>query len=78
MLRDRGIAMQLSADDLYRLAADLAEEHGAAAMDYARRAVVSFEAEGAVERARFWFTLCVFLDDITEHRLNPIYPVTIH
>jgi hypothetical protein len=70
--------MHLSADDLYRLAADLAEEHGASAMDVARRAVVAFEAEGSVERARFWFTLCVFLDDINEHRLDPSFPVTIH
>ena len=34
--------MLLGADDLYRIAADLAEEHGTEAMDYARRAVVSF------------------------------------
>lgn len=70
--------MQLSANDLCRLAAELADEHGAAAMDFARRAVVSFEAEGATDRARFWFTLCVFLGDITEYGLSPNRPVTIH
>jgi hypothetical protein len=70
--------MQLSADDLTRLAADLAEEHGADAMAYARRAVVSFEAQGAVDRARFWFTLCVFLADLAEYGLDPDRPVTIH
>ncbi|HUO89542.1 MAG TPA: hypothetical protein VMU08_10235 [Rhizomicrobium sp.] len=70
--------MQLSADDLYRLAADLKDQHGASAMEVARRAVVTFEAEGSVERARFWFTLCVFLDDINAHRLDPDRPVTIH
>ncbi len=70
--------MQLSADDLYRIAADLAEEHGTLAMDYARRAVVSFEAEGALDRARFWLTVCVFLDDIVERRLDPAIQVTIH
>ena len=70
--------MQLSADDLYRIAADLAEEHGASAMDYARRAVVSFEAEGAMDRARFWLTVCVFLDDIVERRRDPAVQVTIH
>ncbi|HEX4303912.1 MAG TPA: hypothetical protein VHZ78_14030 [Rhizomicrobium sp.] len=70
--------MQLSANDLCRLAADLADEHGADAMDFARRAVVSFEAEGATDRARFWFTLCVFLKDISEHGLSPNRPVTIH
>ena len=70
--------MQLGAEDLYRIAADLAEEHGAAAKDYARHAVVSFEAEGAVERARFWLTVCVFLDDIVMRGLDPTAPVTIH
>ncbi len=70
--------MQLSANDLCRLAADLTDEHGPNAMDFARRAVVSFEAEGATDRARFWFTLCVFLTDIADHGLNPNRPVTIH
>jgi hypothetical protein len=70
--------MLLGADDLYRIAADLAEEHGTEAMDYARRAVVSFEAEGAIDRARFWLTVCVFLDDIVEHRLDPTAQITIH
>ncbi|HXC55519.1 MAG TPA: hypothetical protein VNU97_09500 [Rhizomicrobium sp.] len=70
--------MQLSANDLCRLAADLADEHGADAMDVARKAVVSFEAEGAADRARFWFTLCVLLGDIADHGLNPNFPVTIH
>lgn len=70
--------MQLTADDFYRLAADLADEHGADAMDYARRAVATFEAEGARDRARFWFMMCLFLDDIAENRLDPEQPVTIH
>jgi hypothetical protein len=70
--------MLLGADDLYRIAADLAEEHGASAMDYARRAVVSFQAEGAIDRARFWLTVCVFLDDIVEHRQDPDAQITIH
>jgi hypothetical protein len=47
-------------------------------MDYARRAVVSFEAEGALDRARFWLTLCVFLDDIVVRGLDPSLQVTIH
>jgi hypothetical protein len=69
---------QLSANDLCRLAADLSDEHGEDAMIYARRAVVAFEAEGAVERAQFWSTLCVFLSDITEFGLDPDMPVTLH
>ncbi|HEY0302942.1 MAG TPA: hypothetical protein VGC36_16460 [Rhizomicrobium sp.] len=69
---------ELSASDMCRLAADLAEEHGPEAMDYARRAVLSFEAEGATDRARFWFTLCVLLNDIAEYGLNPDRPVTLN
>ncbi|MEI9887974.1 MAG: hypothetical protein WDN08_16015 [Rhizomicrobium sp.] len=69
---------QLSANDMFRLAADLCEEHGPEAMDYARRAVQSFEAEGATDRARFWFTMCVFLNDIVEYGLNPDRPVTLN
>ena len=70
--------MQLTADDFYRLAADLTDEHGADAVGYARRAVAAFEAEGAKDRARFWFTMCVFLDDLAEHRATAERPVTIH
>lgn len=70
--------MELNAGDLCRLAADLAAEHGDAALDYARRAVISFEAEGAAERARFWFTLSVFLGDIAARRLDPEGPIVLH
>jgi hypothetical protein len=68
----------LSAADLCRLAADLTEEHGVDALDFARRAVVCFEAEGAMDRARFWTTMCVFLSDIAEFGLDPDKPVTLH
>ncbi len=70
--------MELNAGDLCRLAADLAAEHGDAARDYARRAVVSFESEGAGDRARFWFMLVVLLDDIALQRLDPNGPIIIH
>jgi hypothetical protein len=70
--------MQLTANDFYRLAADLADEHGADAMAYAQRAVAAFEAEGVPDRARFWFTMCVFLDDLAENRMSPEQLVTIH
>jgi len=70
--------MQLNAGDMCRLAADLAEEHGFAALDYARRAVVSFESEGEPDRAKFWFMLSVFLDDIMLQRLDPEAAITIH
>jgi hypothetical protein len=68
----------MSTDDLYRLAADLAIEHGAMALDYARRAVISFDADGAHERAQFWQLLTVFLDDIVTQRLDPQLPIVIH
>ncbi|MEI9931615.1 MAG: hypothetical protein WDM89_14020 [Rhizomicrobium sp.] len=70
--------MQLNADDMCRLAADLAAEHGLAALDYAHRAVVSFESEGEADRARFWFMLSVFLNDIMLQRLDPDESITIH
>lgn len=70
--------MAFSASDLCRLAADLTNEHGSAALDYARRAVVSFEAEGAKDRAYIWFALSVLLDDIAAMRLDPEQPITIH
>jgi len=68
----------LTANDLCRIAADLVDEHGPGALDYAHRAVLCFEAEGARDRAQFWLTLCALLDDIAENRLDPFYPVTLH
>jgi len=68
----------LGADDLYRLAATLVEEHGRSALDYARRAVIALEADGEVERARFWLTICLFLDDLVELRHDGWTAVTLH
>lgn len=70
--------MPISADDFCQLAADLAAEHGRVACDYARRAVAAFEADGEADRARFWLTLSVLLDDIVAQRLDPARPLTIH
>ncbi|HEX4860070.1 MAG TPA: hypothetical protein VFV07_02460 [Rhizomicrobium sp.] len=70
--------MELDAADFCRLAADLAAEHGDAARDYARRAVISFESEGDAARARFWFALSVLLDDIALSRLDPERPIVLH
>jgi hypothetical protein len=70
--------MRISAGDLCYLAAELAAEHGSVARDYAKRAFVSFQAEGEAERARFWFALSVILDDIALHRLDPDHTPTIH
>jgi len=64
--------------DLCQLAADLALEHGSDAVDYARRATLSLEAEGAMERAQFWFALSILLDDIVAQRFDPELPIVIH
>jgi hypothetical protein len=71
-------AMRMTTDDLYRLAGDLAAEHGAAASDYASRAVMTLEAEGAHERAQFWFLMLVLLGDIKSGRVDPEAHITIH
>lgn len=68
----------MSTDDLYKLAADLANEHGVLALEYARRAVMTFDAEGARDRAEFWQVLSVLLDDIMTQRLDPDAPITLH
>lgn len=64
--------------DLCQLAAELAFEHGADAVDYARRAVVTLECEGEDERAQFWYALSILLDDIVTQRVDPDRPVVIH
>jgi hypothetical protein len=68
----------MSTGDLYRLASDLAEEYGPAARDYASLAVMTLEAEGAHERARFWFLMLVLLSDINSGRIDPDAFITIH
>jgi hypothetical protein len=67
----------LTANDMYRLANDFAEEHGSEACDYAYRAVIAFEAEGQAERAYFWFLLLVMMGDIVSRRIDPDR-ITIH
>jgi hypothetical protein len=68
----------MRAGDLCHLAAELASEHGPAALDYARRAVVEFEAAGAMDRAQFWYVLSILLDDIMAQRLDPELPIVFH
>lgn len=70
--------MAMRTDDLYRLAGDLAAEHGAAASDYASRAIYALEAEGSHERAHFWFLMLVMLGDINTGRVNPGAKISIH
>ena len=68
----------MRAGDLCQLAAELAAQHGPAALEYARRATLQFQFEGNVDRAHFWFAMAVLLDDIAERRFDPHEPVTFH
>ncbi|HEU4548955.1 MAG TPA: hypothetical protein VFS01_04615 [Rhizomicrobium sp.] len=70
--------MTMSTGDLYRLASDLAAEHGPEAVDYASRAVMTLEAEGAHERAQFWFLMLIMLGDISSGRVDPLGRISIH
>ncbi len=70
--------MPISTGYLCILAAELAAEHGLLAHGYAQRAYLSFEAEGEMDRAYFWFMLSVLLEDIMAQRLDPERPLTIH
>jgi hypothetical protein len=70
--------MKMSTGDLYRLAGDLAAEHGTAASDFASRAVMTLEAEGAHERAQFWFLMLILVGDVTSGRVDPDAFITIH
>ncbi len=66
--------MKMSTGDLYRLAGDLAAEHGTAASDFASRAVMTLEAE----RAQFWFLMLILVGDVTSGRVDPDAFITIH
>jgi hypothetical protein len=72
------LRMAMTTGDLYRLAGDLAAEHGAKASDYASRAVMTLEAEGNRERAQFWFLMLVLLGDIHSGRVDPDARISIH
>ena len=70
--------MAMTTGNLYRLASDLAEEHGPQACDYASRAVMTLEAEGQHDRAQFWFVMLVLLGDVISHRVDPDAVISIH
>ncbi|HEY2011177.1 MAG TPA: hypothetical protein VGH23_19470 [Rhizomicrobium sp.] len=70
--------MTMTTGDLYRLASDLAAEHGNRACEYASRAVVTLEAEGAHDRAQFWFLMLILLGDINSGRVDPDAHISIH
>ncbi len=70
--------MPLSPRDLYRLASELAAEHGPAARDLASRTVMAMEAEGDLVRAQFWFVMLVMVEDIRAGLVDPHAAVTLH
>ena len=70
--------MTMTTVELYRLASDLAAEHGKQASEYASRAVTALEAEGSHERAQFWFLIFILLGDINSGRVDPDARITIH
>jgi hypothetical protein len=70
--------MPISAQNLYRMAGQLAEEHGELALDYTRRAYRTLETRGSTDRARIWFMLSIIVDDMALYRLDPDSIPTIH
>jgi hypothetical protein len=67
----KGAVVPISAQNLCRLAGELAEEHGVLAVDYARRAYRTMEYAGNTDRAQFWFSLSILVDDVITHRIDP-------
>ncbi len=63
--------MPISAQNLCRLAGELAAEHGVLALAYARRAYRTLDSEGETDRAQFWFMLSILVDDVMAHRIDP-------
>jgi hypothetical protein len=64
--------------DICQLAAELVSEHGDEALQFARRASQEYATEGIQDRALFWYTLSLFLDDIVAMRLDPDRPIVFH
>lgn len=63
--------MTVSAQNLCRLAGELAAEHGALARAYAQRAYRDLEGEGRYDSAAYWLALSVLVDDVMVHGLDP-------
>lgn len=70
--------MTISTDELCEMAAELAEEHGHGASEYAWRAYLSYQEDGEKERAEMWLSLSILLEDVAALRFDPSLPPTIH
>lgn len=68
----------MGAEDTCRLAVELMEEYGDIVGDVADRAIVTYEAEGAHDRANMWRVLQAILGDIAANRIDPEAPIAIH
>jgi hypothetical protein len=68
----------MRAGEFCNLAAELASEHGDAALVYAQRASAEFASVGADDRAAFWYALSLFIGDIMNHRIDPDLPLVFH
>jgi hypothetical protein len=68
----------MRAGEFCDLAAELALEHGEAALVYAQRASAEFASVGADDRAAFWYALSLFIDDIMSKRIDPELPLVFH
>ena len=72
------IDMTISTGELCLLAAELAEEHGDCASDYAWRTYRSLATDGVCDGAELWFSLSVLLEDINTFGIDPEQPLSIH
>ncbi len=61
----------MTACEFCDLAAELAHEHGHAALVYARRAASECATAGDGGHAAFWHALSIFIDDIIHCRIDP-------
>ena len=68
----------LDAGDFQDLAYWLVDAHGAAAVQWADRAIVELDMQGDGERAALWRTLRSVADDLIAGRLDPLKRPTIH
>jgi len=60
------------------MAGEMAFEHGALAVDVAKRAYRDMDAEGDQPRAQFWFLMAVLIDDVLRYGIDSDEGPIIH
>jgi len=68
----------VSAQYMCWLAGEFAALHGLLAVDIARRAYRSHDAEGDEPGAEFWFAMSILVDDVMHHGLDAERGLSIH